>query len=924
MSIRKFFGANETVRRARLIRHLTGMGRILLIALAGLFLAAHGTAEAQSALDRLVQTPRLKPAPPGHKYLSTNDYLTLKDIINDVRRRQWSNARRSIAAIEDETARSLGQWYCFESRDPDVNIAEGIQFLNNHEGWPSLAKIQRHLENHIDERTPVDTVYALFKDRDPLTGNGKLQLLRMLMARGETQAAEIYVRDAWRNHPFTQTEERTILNAYGTWLRPEDHVARVDHLLWARKVTSARRSFNLLPVAERRRAQTRAELYLRAAGAEQSYYNLSVDERLDAGVQHAAIRYFRRTDNEDVAISLVRTLPDDPNALRNPARFWDERNLLMRWALKNGRFSDAYDMAHAHGLEEGLDLAEAEFDAGWIALRFLAEPERAETHFLALAGWATSPISTARAYYWLGRAAKSRGAEDLARARFEIAASHIYTYYGQLAAEELGGAYKAQRFVTNGAIEPIDHERFDRHPAARAFRMITDLDDRRALLIFSYTLDDQLETPGDYLVLADLTIGEDAPHLTVRAGKTAVRNDTLLPEVSYPLVRVPEGAARFAAPELILGLSRQESEFNPRAYSRAGARGVMQLLPETAKITARKENLRYSRDALLADPEYNMTLGSAHLSHLLERFDGSYIMTFVGYNAGPVRADRWVQDYGDPRSGTVDPIDWVELIPFSETRNYVQRVLENMQIYRARLNDTPIAGRLSADLERGGATAIAGKLARPSARLDSLRPGDDTRDLPPVSHLSLARAEEAQRNQPVARARPSHLKARPVSTRDATRRRSDPAPDSPSGVSAAIKPRSGKQPQATAADLPAAPDQGADARQINAPAVPNVQPAMRAPTSVPGKNTVTVGSEPSSVTGEQPPRTDIPPNDPPASEINTRAPAAPPARTDMVEGATCEDYRAYIARNFVTEDGGADDLNSAMLTDLLGKAGCTP
>ncbi len=922
MRIQGFFRVKKPVWWRRLIRHLTKLCSIVPVALAGLVMVAPIPAEAQSALDRLVQVPRLKPAPPGHKYLSANDYRILKAVTDDLGRRSWSNARQSIASIKDDSARSLGQWYYFESRDPDVDVTEGIVFLNNHDGWPSLAKIQRHLEDHIDERTPVETVYALFQDRDPLTGNGKLQLLRMLMARGETQAVEIYVRDAWRNHPFTQSEERTILNAYGTWLRPEDHVARVDHLLWARKVTSARRSFNLLPRAERCRAETRAELYLRAAGAEQSYYDLSVEDRLDAGVQHAAIRYFRRIDNEDVAISLVRTLPDDPKALRNPARFWNERSLLMRWALKNGRFSDAYDMAHAHGLEDGLDLAEAEFNAGWIALRFLDDPERAETHFLALANWATSPISSARAYYWLGRAAKARRADDLARARFAIAAAHLYTYYGQLAAEELGGAYTAQRFVTNGAIEPIDHERFDRHPAAQAFRMITDLNDRRALLIFSYTLDDQLETPGEYLVLADLTIGEDAPHLTVRAGKTAVRNDTLLPEISYPLVRVPEGAARFAAPELILGLSRQESEFNPRAYSRAGARGVMQLLPSTAKLTARKENLRYSRDALLADPEYNMTIGSAHLSHLLDRFDGSYIMTFVGYNAGPVRADRWVQDYGDPRSGTVDPIDWVELIPFSETRNYVQRVLENMQIYRARLNKAPIAGRLSADLERGGATTVAGKLARPSDRLDSLRPPDDARDLPPVSRLSLARAEEAQQNQPVARTRPSHLKARPVSAPDGPRRRSDPGPVRPSGVSAAIRPAPEKQTPAKMA-VPSSPEENADTRQILAPVVPDLAPTILAPTSRSRENPT--GSDPSPSAQGQHPQNDIDSDDQAeGSQIDLHPSVASPAETGIVERASCEDYRAYIARNFATEDGGADDLNSAMLAELLGKAGCTP
>jgi soluble lytic murein transglycosylase len=200
----------------------------------------------------------------------------------------------------------------------------------------------------------------------------------------------------------------------------------------------------------------------------------------------------------------------------------------------------------------------------------------------------------------------------------------------------------------------------------------------------------------------------------VRAGKVGIQRGAFAPEVAYPLVFVPDEAVRFVSPEIILGLSRQESEFNPRAYSRAGARGMMQLIPTTAQITARKEGLLYNRSALLDDPVYNMTIGSAHLSHLLERFDGSLIMTLAAYNAGAARVDRWITEYGDPRSSTVDPLDWVELIPFSETRNYVQRVLENVQVYHGRINDKPIPGRLYSDLERGGPRDRVASMKPPS------------------------------------------------------------------------------------------------------------------------------------------------------------------------------------------------------------------
>ena len=251
-------------------------------------------------------------------------------------------------------------------------------------------------------------------------------------------------------------------------------------------------------------------------------------------------------------------------------------------------------------------------------------------------------------------------------------------------------------------------------------RMLADLNLDYELMVFAYHIDDELERPGEYIELAKITNGEGAPHLTVRAGKVATQRGAFAPDVAYPLVFVPDEARAFVSPEIILGLSRQESEFNPRAFSHAGARGVMQLIPSTAQITARKEGLPYRRSALLDDPVYNMTLGSAHLSHLLDRFDGSLIMTFAAYNAGAQRVDRWMEDFGDPRTNEVDPVDWVELIPFSETRNYVQRVLENTQVYRGRLNDTSIPGRLAADIERGGPRGRIASTVAPSVRLAAL------------------------------------------------------------------------------------------------------------------------------------------------------------------------------------------------------------
>ena len=928
--------------------------------------------------------PRLKPLAPGPRHLSQNDYNQLKAIIKAVEARRWTTAKSAINRISNPQARSLGQWYYFDARDPNVSISDGSAFLDAHQGWPSLSRIQTHLESRLSDKTPIEDVFNLFSKRDPLTGNGKIQFIRTLMARGDREAAKIYLADSWVNHRFSSSQERTIIARYGSMLSVENHIGRVDNLLWARQVSAARRQYSRLPSRELRKARARDALYVRAGNAVRLYNGLPASEKNDPGVVHAAIRYYRRGDQEGRAIALARTLPDDPIELKHPARLWSERQLLMRGALKDARFADAYAMTSRTGLTDGLDLADAEFNAGWIALRFLNETDRAEKHFLSLAGWATSPISSARAYYWLGRTAKASNNSELAKKRFAVAAQHIYTYYGQLAAEELGGVYADQRFVSTAVITDQDRLKFDARPGALAFRMISDLNHRRSLLRFSYSLDDQLESAGEYLLLKEITSSERAPNLTVRAGKAAVRKQKLIPEMSYPLIHIPEAARRFVDPELTLGLSRQESEFNPVAVSRANARGIMQLLPSTAQITARKEGLRYSRSRLLDDPDYNITIGSAHLSHLIERFNGSWIMTFVGYNAGPHRATQWVERYGDPRSLSVDPVDWVELIPFSETRNYVQRVLENVQVYRAQLNDRPIAGQLRADLERGGKANRAGLISPPSARLNTLRPADDRKALPRLSSLTQERANLAPLKQAGLNPQADHLtleekgisqESLPALQPDqgnsaAQKQAEQPTPPNPATIdpvtvtpnapanpaqspdpvqsadtvqsSGAVEGQQAALPDAALSLTPAAPAPAVEEEALlpvqSEPKEPGIiTPSLKTrrirtatieestpPQPTPIKTVPSPSPKPRSSLEEVPfdPYTaKIPGEGSPVSSSDGAASSNGQSAAQLPKNE-CNEYRDFIAENIEDKDESAEDLNAAMLAQLRGDDQC--
>lgn len=926
--------------------------RIFITGLALFFLPA----SAYSAAE-----PRLKPPAPGPTYLSVNDRDRLLEVTGALKYKRFSDARMATQSLSDPIARSLGEWMRLMAEDPTLTAAEADAFLDAHDDWPAQRRILSFVEKRLTDNVPGNTILALFDSRKPVTGTGKIQLARAYFNAGDQEAGEASLRDAWINHNFSLAEERRILKVYGNRLTRADHAARVDRLLWARQVTNARRIFSRLSSSDRKAAEARAALLLGASSAPNLYRRLSRDEQLDPGMIHAAVRHYRRKGEEQYALSLAADAPQDPDVWRDAARWWDERQLLMRWALREGRFADAYRAAAEHGQKEGGDLAEAEFYAGWIALRFFDNPVRAKTHFLALASSVTSPISRSRAYYWLGRAAMANNDEELATSYYQRAARFYYSYYGQLAAEKLGGDAIAQRFAPPMQSTPAERALFSSRPTVAALRMLSDLNLDYEFMVFAYHVDDQLQYPGEYLELAKLANGEGAPHLTVRAGKVAVHKDAFTPDVAYPLIFIPEEAQRFVAPEIILGLSRQESEFNPRAFSRAGARGVMQLIPSTAQLTARKEGLSYSRSALLDDPIYNMTLGSAHLSHLLDRYDGSLIMTLAAYNAGPHRVTRWVDEYGDPRSPAVDPIDWVEHIPFSETRNYVQRVLENVQVYRGRIHSDAIPGKLASDLERGGPRNRIANGAAPSA-VALTKTGATNQDLPPPPARTVQKAQqyaqllllqsapppvEPDETEPLSDAeQPAAPSDTTPSPADETETRGSSASSYEETANAAPSLNALPQPEETAAveapmeTLPQPSQTQREEVEETATPVPSepAQIAVQAPEEITVAEPSAPASEPAQrSSGKIKTAYDFLPPWPGETQTNAEAmtdeipgPSSPPTTIPQQslsaqdnDGALdpCLAYRDFLVRN-AEEEPDAADLNASMLAELQAGGGC--
>ncbi|MCI5045781.1 MAG: lytic transglycosylase domain-containing protein [Aquisalinus sp.] len=701
--------------------------------------------------------PRIKPAPPEPVYLSLSDYDALAAYFEALDARQWSKARQQRSNLTDPVAQSLAQWAWLRKNPPSLNFVAAGLFIDQHQDWPSIGYIQQLAEKSISEDADSAPVLSFFANKTPRTGTGHLRLAQALLATGDTDKAAVHLRRAWIEHDWGSTNEREIVRYYGTYLSEQDHARKADRQLFEIVATNTRRLLPYLSASEKRKAEARIAL-LRSDGNAISLFNrLTPEEKTDSGVLHAVTRYYRRKGEELTAISYARQAPFAEKDIRNKERWWTEKRLLARWALKNGFYEDAYAMTAFTGLIEGASFAAAEFEAGWIALRFLNDPERARPHFAYLNAGVTAPISLARAQYWLGRTFEASGDPARASLHYQVAVKYPLTYYGQLAWEKVQDNVSAPSFPPVTELTEDAKIIFDARPVVYAMRILAELNRDREFIFFARQLDDQLQSPEEYAAYEEFMFEQGMVFLSVRAGKVAVRRNADAPSVSYPLVAVPDEAKAYAEHALILGLSRQESEFNAQAFSSAKARGIMQLLASTAQITARKEGLPYYRSRLLDDPSYNMIIGSAHLKHLQERFNGSYIMTLAGYNAGPHRVDQWVDTYGDPRQPDVDPVDWVELIPFGETRNYVQRVLENVQIYRARINEQPIPGELSRDLVRGGGTTTAIGITPPTKAITpaantataTLAPGTDMSR--PAAYLIAAHmtAEDMLR-QPVA------------------------------------------------------------------------------------------------------------------------------------------------------------------------------
>lgn len=627
--------------------------------------------------------------------------LTLDETVKLYRAGRVSDGDALALSLETPAARTLAEWVALRHNARAVPFERINAFLNRHPGWPGEDGLQKRAEQALlDEAKPARVVRGFFATREPVSPEGQIALAEVLAAEGrDSDAAEI-ARRVWRREAMSDALEKRILARFGSELLRSDHERRLERLMFAERLGEALPEAKALGPGHEALLKAFGAAMKNPTGAGKLLDAVPAELRSTPAYVFARARMLRR---QEKLLEAARALEDAPRvvAVLADGDSWAlERRILARNLLDAGDARAAYAVARVNEAQSETARIENAFFAGFIALRFLNEPERAAAHFAEAAPSATLPISVSRVAYWRARAAEAAGRSEEARVFYQEAARHGTAYYGQLARHRLG---EAEVPVQAAALpDPAARAGAEAAPLIGALRLAYRLGDANLsvpLLAQAARTASDAET---FALLAEIAAEANDARGRLLIGKRALYAGHLLHAEAFPTDGVPPVDAAGAAVEraMVLAIARQESAFDPSAISPAGARGLMQLMPATARETAKRAGLAYDLNRLTADPAYNATLGAAHLGELVGYWRGSYILTFAAYNAGPGNVRRWIAAYGDPRSPGVDPVDWVERIPFNETRNYVQRVMENLQVYRERV-DGRTALLIDEDLRRG-------------------------------------------------------------------------------------------------------------------------------------------------------------------------------------------------------------------------------
>jgi soluble lytic murein transglycosylase len=744
-------GASHEPRKSSVARKFSQPGTTAALSLVAVLLTSPaGWAQSARTAPVAVPVPALQPAELEHikrfdgfiapvrgLALSTEDAGRLRDAFKAATANNGALARSLRDQMSDATARTMVDWATF--RNGAGTAREIRSFISTHPDWPDQAMLTQRMEEQLFlGGGAADEIKAFFKSAPPKTAAGDAAMASALLAEGDQAAAKAYASKAWRSHELAASLEAGFLTRLQSLLTPADHKWRLDRILiddsrWAADRTArAGAAYRLLPLLsepERKKAEARIAVYLRGTNASPLIAALPSDAATspvaDWGFAHSLAQWHRRSKRHEAAWKILKGVPVDPALTPNLDAWWEERRAGAYEALKQGKAQIAYDLVAKPGPLSVNPLKDATFLAGWIALRHLNDPKRAVVHLTQFEKAADGPLSRAKAAYWMASAAEATGKTDVALAQRKLATQQTDTFYGMLARQHLDP--KAQSITIEPPQAPSADQvaRFNANPVVRAAVLArkSGLDAAVTKTMFNH-LRTLMPSEGEVALVAHLADATGDPQMSLRIAKAAIARGQNLLYYAYPLRPMPPYQALRQPPEpaFMLSIARQESEFNAATLSGAGARGLLQVMPITANHVCKDYKLTCEIPRLMTDKSYNAMMASAYIADRMDEFRGSYVLTLAGYNAGPGRTRQWIREFGDPRDGTIDPVDWIHRIPFEETREYVQKVLANIQMYRARLGGGATALRLKDDLKRqstGPAKTATASPGDPPAPADS-------------------------------------------------------------------------------------------------------------------------------------------------------------------------------------------------------------
>ena len=626
------------------------------------------------------------------KYYSQKDYDIAKKSIQSMEKGQWTTALKNSKNAKDKSIYNFIQWRHLLTTGNQATFYDYMTFIQNNKHYPRISRIKYLAEQKLStDKISPKKIINWFGVDGPLSGYGMLVLGESFIQTGDSEKGIALIKRGWITAELSRASMKSLSNKYRKYLNSKDYVNRADYLAWENKYWDLKRMLPYLPKDYQLLYTARQILMSKSYGVDQAIKNVPQKFKNDAGLNHDRLKWRRKRGRIDSSLEILFSIKNNKDYLVRPDKWWVERAIMTRALIYKNKYETAYKVASQHSLDKGSKFAEAEWLSGWIALSFLNDPILAVDHFNNFYQNVSYPISLARGAYWLGRSYEKIGDKRQSEDWYREATKYLTTYYGQLAFLKIN---PSQNFELEEQADVKDDYRkyFYNKELVKITHLLNELNkDKYTKNILRHLANDNIAS-GSEILAAELATNISRYDFAIQVSKLASYEKRFHNTFNYPIISVPQYVNGRKIPEtaFILSLIRQESEFDMRANSHVGAQGLMQIMPYTAKLVAKQAKLPYSKSRLTSDPEYNINLGSHYIAGLILQYDGAYPFATAAYNAGPKRVKHWKKINKDPQKKQIDFVDWVELIPFKETRNYVQRVMENYNVYRYILEKKPI------------------------------------------------------------------------------------------------------------------------------------------------------------------------------------------------------------------------------------------